>query len=265
MQASRWVNMCRPCELPGYDGPNPKPAPSPPRPLPCSGTEPDALIPFYGAQLLVYDLLHLLLWPGDRGAAVAIPCALRRGGALRLAHRARALRLLRLGRLRLGRVAQSDVHLVVLHLGHEPIALVEQLAQPLDAERAELELLLELVAVQRLQPVPVDQVRMLRLADQLDDTVLHLVKRRRVVLHQAVDVPLVTAALDAGAGQQVPSSQHLPEVGLPGQLHRVQRRAVRLLVHFRQVAAEDARRGRCVVEQLEDTLFNGRHHRLQPG
>ena len=54
-------------------------------------------------------------------------------------------------------------NLVVLHLGHQEVALIEQLAQPLDAERAELELLLELVAVQRLQPVPVDQVRMLRL------------------------------------------------------------------------------------------------------
>ena len=103
-----------------------------------------------------------LLLDNDGRVVVAVARALRRRGALRPPHGARPLGL-RGGRFRLRRVSQADVHLVVLHLGLEPVALVEQLAQSLDAEGAELELLLVLVAVQRLQPVPVDQVGILRL------------------------------------------------------------------------------------------------------
>jgi len=103
------------------------------------------------------------------------------------------------------------------------------------------------------------------LADDLDDAVLHLVERRRVVLQQPVDVPLIAAALDAGAGQQVSSTQHLPQIGLPGELLRVQRFAELLLIHLGQIAAKDARRGRGVIDQLEDALLHWGHDGLQTG
>ena len=101
------------------------------------------------------------------------------------------------------------------------------------------------------------------LADELDDAVLHLVERSRVVLQQPVDVPLIAPALDAGARQQASSTQHLPEIGLSGELLRVQRFAKLLLISLGQIAAEDARRGRGVLDQFEDALLNWGHHGLQ--